>query len=168
PLSREELRRALAFSEGAVFVQADVDEGSEALQRRLQQEGYLQARITVGVARDPSTFAATVTYNLEPVPHSRAGPPLFDGDTKPLSQEELLKRSKLKTGKPYSEAKARTSATRMADWLHKNSYLRASVELIAAQPTADGNIAPVYRIAVGKKIVFETIGVKASTVRSEI
>src|SRR5262249_23870985 len=120
PLSREELRRALAFSEGAVFVQADVDEGTEALQRRLQQEGYLQARITAGVAQDPSTFAATVTYHLAPGPHSRAGPPVFDGETTPFSAEELLKRSKLKTGKPYSEAKARASAARMADWLHKN------------------------------------------------
>jgi len=42
------------------------------------------------------------------------------------------------------------------------------VELIAAQPTPDGDVAPVFRISVGKQIVFETVGVKASTVRNEI
>jgi outer membrane protein insertion porin family len=168
PISRENLRRALSFSEGAVFVQEDTDEGGETLRRRLQQEGYLQARVTPGVVLDPATFDATLTYRIDPGPHSRAATPIFDGDTAPFSPEQLLQRSKLKIGKPYSEAKARSSAGRMADWLYKNSYLRASVELIAAQPTPDGNVAPVYRISVGKKIVFDTVGVKASTVRSEI
>ncbi|HYB53827.1 MAG TPA: POTRA domain-containing protein, partial [Thermoanaerobaculia bacterium] len=122
-LAREQLRRALPFADGAEFLQEDVDEGAETLRRLFQQEGYLQARVMPGVSLDPLTFDATVTYRLVPGPHARTGPALFDGDTQPFSQEELLRRAKLKAGKPYSEAKARSSATRMADWLHKNSYL---------------------------------------------
>ena len=55
----------------------------------------------------------------------------------------------------------------MTALLHKDSRLKGSVELIAAQPADDGRIMPVYRIAVGPNVGFETVGLKAKTVRSK-
>ena len=168
PLSREELRRALLFSEGSIFQQQEVDEGVETLQHRLQQEGFLRARVTPEVTLDRSTFDATVVYRIDPGPRARISRVFFDGETKPFTPDELLRRAKVKPGDSYSESKARAGAVRVTDWLHKNSWLRASVELIAAQSTDDGGIMPVFRVSIGKKIVFETRGVKASQVRSDL
>jgi outer membrane protein insertion porin family len=168
PLSREELRRPLSFAEGSLFQQQEVDESADALGRRLREEGFLQARVTPEVAFDRSTFYAAVVYRIDAGPRARVAQPFFDGDTKPFTPDELLRRAKLKPGDRYSESKARAGATRITQWLHKNSWLKASVELIAAQSTDDGRIMPVYRIFVGKKVVFETRGVKPGKVRREI
>ena len=168
PLSREELRRSLSFAEGSVYQQSEVDESAGALRRRLQQEGFLQARVTPEVAFDRTLFDAHVVYRIDPGPRARAAPAFFDGDTKPFTPQELLARAKWKPGDRYSEASARAGAARMTQWLHQNSFLKGSVELIAAQSTDDGRIMPVYRVTVGKKVVFETLGVKASRVQRDI
>ncbi|HEY6928943.1 MAG TPA: POTRA domain-containing protein [Thermoanaerobaculia bacterium] len=168
PLAREELRRALSFGEGSLFQQSEVDDGIGALQRRLEQEGFLQARVTARVTLDPATFDASVVYLLDPGPRARVARIFFDGDTKPFTPDELARHGKLKLRNNYSESKARAGASKITQWLHKNSWLRASVDLIAAQPTDDGGIMPVYRVTIGKKVLFETKGVKASRVLGEI
>jgi outer membrane protein insertion porin family len=168
PLPREELRRSLPFGEGSVFQRQEVEEGAGALQRRLQQEGFLRGRVTSEVTLDRVRFDVAVVYRLEPGPRARVARASFDGDTAPFTQEELWKHGRLKPGDRYSEAKARADATRMVTWLRKQSRLKASVDLIVAQPTDDGRIMPVYRVLVGKKIEFESRGVKASKVRRQI
>src|SRR6185437_14903411 len=45
---------------------------------------------------------------------------------------------------------------------------RGTVELIAAQPTDDGRVMPVYRIVVGPQVVFQTRGIKEKRVRREV
>ncbi len=168
PLSRDELAKALSFAEGDLFRRDAVEEGAGAVERRLQQEGLLQARVRPEVAFDRATFDASVVYEIDGGPQARVAAPFFDGDTKPLTREELLQRTRLKPGDRYSEAKARADAARMTQWLHKSSRLKASVDLIAAQPTDDGRIMPIYRVSIGKKVVFETRGVKASRVRRDV
>ncbi len=168
PLSREELRKALAFDEGDLFRRQIVEEGAEALKRRLQEEGFLQARVRPDVTLDHAAFDAAVTYQIDAGPRALVAPAFFDGETKPFTPGDLLARTRVKPGDRYSEARARADALRMTAWLHKGSWLKATVDLIAAQPTDDGRIMPVYRISVGKKVAFENRGVKASRVRRDI
>ena len=168
PFSREELRRALPFGEGSTFEQSEVDDGAAALRRRLQQDGFLQAQVTPKVTLDRKTFDAAVVYRLEPGARARVARLFFDGETKPFTAAELSARSKLKPGDRYTEAKAKATAVRMTAFLHKNARWKGSVELIAAQPTDDGRIMPVYRIFVGNQVLFEARGIKPGTLRRDI
>jgi len=168
PFSREELRRALPFGEGSVFVQSEVDEGAAALKRRLQQDGFLQANVTAGVSLHRATFDAAVVYRIDPGARGRVARIFFDGETAPFTAAELSARAKLKPGDRYTEAKAKTAGVRMTAFLHKNARWKGSVELIAAQPTDDGRIMPIYRIFVGKKVLFEGRGIKPGRLRREI
>jgi outer membrane protein insertion porin family len=167
-VSREEMRRTIPFSEGAVFQREELEEGAEALKRRLDAEGYAASTVQPEVTFDPKTFDAKVIYYIEAGKPARTAPPLFDGDIKPFTREELLKRARLDPGDRYRESKARADAERMTKYLQKKMYLRGTVELIAAQPTENGSMMPVYRISVGPKIVFQTRGIKESKVRSEV
>ncbi len=168
PLSREELRRMVPFSEGSVFEAPALEQGAGNLKRRLEEEGYLGAQVFPEVSFDRKTFDASVMYRIEAGQPAKVARAFFDGDTAPFTPAQLLKKARLEEGDQYRESKARADATRMLEFLHQNSRLKASVELIAAQPTEEGRLMPVYRVRVGPKVLFETRGVKARKVRREV
>lgn len=168
PIARDELRRAVGFSEGAVFHPGDLEEGAAALKRRLEQEGYLAARISPEVSYNRATFDAEVVYRIAAGKPARVARAFFDGNMAPFTADELLRHARLDPGDRYRESRARADATRMTEFLHKNGRLKGSVELIAAQPTDDGRIMPVYRISVGPRVVFEGHGIKAKKVEKEV
>ncbi len=78
----------------------------------------------------------------------------------------LQKKIHMKPGDRYRESKAKADAARLTEFLHKQTRLKGTVELIAAQPTERGADLPVYRISVGPEVLFETKGMKPKTVRS--
>ncbi len=168
PVSRAELRRAVGFPEGATYQAEEVEQGTAAIKRRLLEEGLLQARVTPEVSFDKATFDARVLYRIEAGKPAKAAAPFFDGKTDPYPASMLEKKLHLEPGDRYRESKAKADAARLTDFLHKQSRLKGSVELIAAQPTDDGRVMPVYRISVGPEVLFETVGIKAKTVRSQL
>jgi outer membrane protein insertion porin family len=167
-VSRDEMRRTVPFSEGAVFSAGELEEGTKALERRLDAEGYIAATVQPEVFFDRSTFDAEVIYHIEAGKPARTAPALFDGDIKPFTREDLLRKARLDEGDRYRESKARADADRMTRFLHKKGRLRGTVELIAAQPTDDGRVMPVYRIAVGPQVAFQTRGIAEKRVRREV
>jgi outer membrane protein insertion porin family len=167
-VSRDEMRRAVPFSEGAVFAAEQLEEGTKALKRRLDAEGYIAATVAPEVFFDRTTFDAEVIYHIEAGKPARTAPALFDGDTRPFSREDLLRSARLDEGDRYRESKARADADRMTKFLRKKARLRGTVELIAAQPTDDGRVIPVYRISVGPRVVFQTRGIPEKRVQRQV
>ncbi|HEV8231422.1 MAG TPA: POTRA domain-containing protein [Thermoanaerobaculia bacterium] len=167
-VSREEMRRTIPFSEGAVFQAEELEEGAAALKRRLDAEGYVASTVAPEVFFDRKTFDAEVIYHIEAGKPARTAPPLFDGEIRPFTREELVKRMRLDPGDRYRESRARADADRMTKFLKKRMRLRGTVELIAAQPTDDGRVMLVYRISVGPKVVFQTRGIRERRVRREV
>ena len=165
---KEDMRRVVPLAEGAVFQAEELEEGAEALKRRLDAEGYITATVQPEVFFDPKTFDAEVIYRIEAGKPARTAPPLFDGDTKPFTREDLLKKARLDPGDRYRETRARADADRMSKFLRRQLHLRGAVELIAAQPTDDGRVMPVYRISVGPRVVFQTKGISERRVRREV
>jgi outer membrane protein insertion porin family len=168
PISREELRRAIPFSEGAVFQVEALEQGADALKRRLDAEGYVRAVVEPEVTFDWQTFDARVVYSIEAGKPARVARALFDGELAPFRAEDLLGRARLDPGDRYRESRARADAERMTEFLHEQARLKGSVELIAAQPTEDGRVMPVYRVTVGPRLVFETRGIKPKRVEREL
>ncbi len=167
-LSRDELLRVLPFADSAAFHAADVEAGATALKRRFEEEGYLHCEVFSDVTFDREKFRVRVVYRIVPGKPARVAPVFFDGEIQPMSPEDLRKKTRLAPGDRYRESKARADAVRMTEFLHKNWRLRGNVELIAAEPTDDGRIMPVYRITVGPKVVFESTGISPAKLRREL
>lgn len=167
-LSKEEMRRAIPFSEGSVFSPEALEEGAEALKRRAAAEGHIQAEVFPEVAFDHEKFQAHVVYRIEAGEAARVAKALFDGETAPFTADQLLRKARLDPGDRYRESRAIKDAERMTEVLHDAGRLEGIVELIVAQPTEDGRVMPVYRISVGPEVVFETRGVREKKVRREI
>ncbi|MGH9368385.1 MAG: POTRA domain-containing protein, partial [Thermoanaerobaculia bacterium] len=167
-LPREELRRALPFFEGSRYSASDVEEGAAAIRRRLLAEGFPRASVRPETVFDRRRFDARVTYRIDAGERARVAPAIFLGAIEPFTAEQLFARARLKPGKRYREDKAISDAERMREFLHKEGRLKAQLELIAAQPTEQGRISPVYRAAVGQQVDFEVEGVKAKKVRREV
>ncbi len=165
---KEDMRRVVTLAEGAVFQAEELEEGAEALKRRLDAEGYVTSTVQPEVFFDRTTFDAEVIYHIEAGKPAKTAPPLFDGETKPFTRDQLLKKARLDPGDRYRETRARADAERMTKFLRKERYLRGNVELIAAQPDDDGRVIPVYRISVGPRVVFQTKGIKERRVRREV
>lgn len=167
-VSREEMRRAIPFAEGAVFRADLLEEGAEALKRRAAAEGYIAAEVTPDVSFHRETFEAAVTYSIEAGERARVSRALFDGETAPFAPEQLLSKARLDPGDRYRESRARRDAERMTEFLHDRGHLQGTVELIAAQPTDDGAVMPVYRVSVGPEVVFATRGISEKRVRRNL
>jgi len=166
-LSREELRRAIPFSERDPFDRRLLAEGAAAMERRLAADGYIHARVDPEVTFDQATFSATVVYRILAGERARVALPVFDGDIAPFTVETLVRQARLKVGSPYRESLARTDAERLRKFLIGEGHFKAGVELIAAEPTDDGDIRPVYRIRVGPRFVIEATGIGERRVRRE-
>jgi outer membrane protein insertion porin family len=167
-LSKEDLRRAANLSEGETFSASALENGAAALERKLSTEGYLEPRVEPDTVFDPATFSVRVVYNITAGKRARVAEPFFDGDIHPFSESVLVEKGKVKVGRPYSETREHAAADRMRRFLLEEGYFRATVELIAAEPTADGRLQPVYRATIGPKYSLEVTGVKPKTARKQI
>ncbi len=167
-ISRDELRRALPFFAGGIYSAAEVEEGAAAIARRLVAEGFPRASVRPEIVFDRLRFDASVTYRIDAGERARVAPAIFVGALEPYAAEQLLQSARLKAGSRYREAKALSDAIRMREFLHKEGRLKAQIELIAAQPTDDGRISPVYRATVGPQVVFDARGVKEKSVRRAV
>jgi outer membrane protein insertion porin family len=167
-LSRQDLRRAVPFSDGSVFLATELERGSEAIRRRLSEEGYPGAQVDPEVAFDPELARVAVTYHIDHGAPAAITAPLFDGETAPFTPEQLLEVARLDLGDRYRETRARRDAQRMTRFLREQDHLGGLVELIAAQPTGDGRVTPVYRIRVGPKFHFQAVGIEEKKLRKEL
>jgi outer membrane protein insertion porin family len=167
-LSREDLRRAVPLSEGDPFNARSLAEGASAIERRMLSEGYLHASVDPDVTFDRTEFATDIVYRITSGEAALAAAPFFDGSIEPFTASELLAETKLKPGKRYREEKARDDAERIRKFLLKQSRLKASVDLIAAEATDDGRLRPVFRISVGPRFEFDVTGIKEKRARKEI
>ncbi|HKD17189.1 MAG TPA: POTRA domain-containing protein [Thermoanaerobaculia bacterium] len=167
-MSREAMLRAVPVQERGPFDAAALAEGANALQRRLATEGYIHARVDPEVTFDPATFTAEVAFRIDAGTAAVVAQPVWDGEIAPFTEEALTARLRLRVGRPYRENAARSAAERLRKFLLEQGRFRASVDLIAAEPTEDGTaIRPVYRVAVGPVFEIEATGIRVKRVRSE-
>ena len=168
-LSGEDLRRAVPFSERDPFHRTALSDGASALERKLATDGYVHASVEPEATFDAATFTVDVVYRIAAGQRARVATPFFDGRIEPFTAEQLLAGTKLKVGSAYRESRARTAAERLQKYLLRQDRFKASVELIAAEPTEDGTgIRPVYRLTVGPPYVIEAAGIKQKQARKEI
>jgi outer membrane protein insertion porin family len=166
--TREDLRRVIPLAPGDPFHAATLEAGTAGIERRLFADGYLDPKVEPEAIFDPVEFTVTAVYRIAAGERARITEPYFDGKTEPFSAAQLAEKGKLDPGDVYNEARARDDAERMRKWLLRQGYYRSSIELIAAEPTEDGRIRPVYRITVGPRYEIAAEGVKTKTADRQI
>jgi outer membrane protein insertion porin family len=167
-VSREDLRRVVPLTDGDPFNARALAEGASAIARRMLSEGYLHPSVDPDVVFDRQDFSTRIVYRIVSGEPASTAPPFFDGKIEPFTASQLMEETKLKPGKRYREEKARDDAERIRKFLLRQDRLKASVELIAAEPTDAGELRPVYRVSVGPLFEFEVSGMKEKKVRKEI
>ncbi|HWC66419.1 MAG TPA: POTRA domain-containing protein, partial [Thermoanaerobaculia bacterium] len=166
PVSDDALRRALGFSIGGPYQEAEIQEGIGRIERFLTTEGFSQATVAVRTEFDRARFEARVIYRISPGRPTRLVTPIFDGDVAPFAPAKLIAVSKMKPGDRYREERARKAAQAIQDFLVSEGRLKAEVHLIGVETRGD-SAAPVFRVDVGPPIVFETVGVEEKRVRRD-
>jgi outer membrane protein insertion porin family len=166
--TREDLRRVVPLAPGDPFHAASLEAGASAIERRLFADGYLDPKVEPEAVFDPVEFTVTAVYRIVGGERARITEPFFDGPTAPFAAAQLAERGKLDPGDHYNETRARDDAERMRKWLLRQGFYRASVELIAAEPTDDGRIRPVYRITVGPRYEIAAVGLKTKTADRQV
>src|SRR5262249_22335589 len=99
---------------------------------------------------------------------ARTTDPFFDGDLAPYTAAELVGKMRGRPGRRYSESRAHSDADRVRKFLVGEGRFRASVELIAAEPTAAGMLKPVYRVQIGPRYAIQATGISEKAARREI
>ncbi len=166
--TREELRRVVPLAAGDPFQASALEAGTTGIERRLFADGYLDPKVEPEAVFDPVAFTVTAIYRIQAGERARTTEPFFDGQTAPFTAAELTARGKLNPGDVYKEVKARDDAERMRKFLLSQGYYRGSVDLIAAEPTDDGRIRPVYRITVGPRFEIAAEGLKEKAASKQI
>ena len=131
-------------------------------------EGYIQPVVEPEAVFDEKEFTVTVVTACAGERARSRRKPFFDGDTTPFSAADLEKRMKLGPGDVYRETKAREDAERLQKHLLGQGRFRASVELIAAEPTEDGLIRRSTGSSSEPLFELETAGIKEKTARKQI
>jgi outer membrane protein insertion porin family len=166
--TREDLRRVIPLAPGDPFHAASLEAGTSAIERRLFADGYLDPKVEPEAVFDPVEFTVTAVYRIAGGERARITEPYFDGPTAPFTSAQLAEKGKLDPGDHYNETKARDDAERMRKWLLRQGYYRSSIELIAAEPTEDGRVRPVYRITVGPRFEIAAEGLKTKAADKQI
>jgi outer membrane protein insertion porin family len=166
--TREDLRRVVPLGAGDPFHAGSLEAGTTGIERRLFADGYVAPSVEPEAVFDDRDFTVTVIYRIAAGVRARITEPYFDGPTAPFSAADLAARGKLDAGDVYNEAKAREDADRIRRFLIAEGYFRASADLIAAEPTDDGRIRPVYRVSVGPRYEIEAIGLKPKAAAKQI
>jgi outer membrane protein insertion porin family len=166
--TREDLRRVVPLAAGDPFNPASLEAGTSGIERRLFADGYLDPKVEPEAVFDPETFTVTAVYRIAAGERARLTEPFFDGATAPFTAAELARRGKLDAGDRYNEVKARDDAERMRKFLLSQGHYRSAVELIAAEPTEDGRIRPVFRLTVGPRYEIVAEGLKPKAAAKQI
>jgi outer membrane protein assembly factor BamA len=112
-LDRRELQEALVQREGEPLVESRVIRGDFLLEERLQQAGYLDARVGLDVDLDRERRRATVTYQVEAGPRWQVGRVLFEGELGPFTAAELAQAIDLGPDDPFRSQALETAAEKL-------------------------------------------------------
>lgn len=167
-LDRRELREALVQREGEPLVESRVLRGDFLLEERLQQAGYLDARVGLDVDLDRERRRATVTYQVEAGPRWQVGRVLFEGELGPFTQAELARATDIGPDDSFRSQALETAAEELREFYIERKYRTAEVgEATTTFDEATRRVDVIYPVEAGPQITFEVEGAEISRLRKQ-
>jgi len=135
------------------LVEDRVIRGVYRLQDRLNENGFLSARVRIDIEIDEEAKRAVVGYEIDAGSRFEIDEVSFRGELDPALDAGLRERIRQKSGKSYSRLAIRSEPERLESWLRQQGYLRAIVgEAEETIDTEGARVDLVYAVDRGPSI----------------
>jgi len=139
-----------------------VDEAAERLRDTLRQEGLYTAEIKTQTIPHPETHQMDVIFHIKPGPRARVGTVQLKNDTQ-YPDAEILKRLKMKPGRPITSARLQSGTDRIRKFLVKKGNLIARAVVRRGTYDATTNTLPLdLEVSQGPTVKLQVVGAKFS------
>jgi outer membrane protein assembly complex protein YaeT len=133
--------------------------GVYRLDEALEAQGYLDARVTLGVTVDPVTRRARVRYTLDAGERWRVRRVAVEGLAENVPLADALEALRSKAEEPYRSAAAREDPERLQRFLVRRGYRSARVEALPeSRDPAARRVDLAYRVEIGPRFELEIVG----------
>src|SRR6202162_3486829 len=162
PPSEASAVAATQLNLGQMYRAELVDEAAERLRDTLHQEGLYTAEIKTETRPHPETHEMDVFFHIKPGPRARVGKIQLKNDTQ-YTNAEILKRLKMKPGRPITSARLQSGADRIRKFLVKKGNLIARAVVRRGTYDAVTNTLPLdLEVSQGPGVKLQVVGAKFS------
>jgi outer membrane protein insertion porin family len=162
PPSEASAIAATQLNLGQTFRAALVDEAAERLRDTLRQEGLYTAEIKSESVPHPETHQMDVIFHIKSGPRARVGTIQLKNDTQ-YPDAEILKRLKMKPGRPITSARLQSGTDRIRKYLVKKGNLIARAVVRRGAYDAATNTIPLdLEVSQGPGVKLQVVGAKFS------
>src|SRR3984957_18384979 len=162
PPSEASAVAATQLNLGQTFRAALVDEAADRLRDTLRQEGLYTAEIKTETVPHPETHQMDVIFHIKSGPRARVGTIQLKNDTQ-YPDAEILKRLKMKPGRPITSARLQSGTDRIRKYLVKKGNLIArAVVRRGAYDMATNTISLDLEVSQGPGVKLQVVGAKFS------
>src|ERR1700722_7661243 len=162
PPSEASAVAATQLNLGQTFRSALVDEAAERLRDTLRQEGLYTAEIKTETVPHPETHQMDVIFHIKSGPRARVGTIQLKNDTQ-YPDAEILKRLKMKPGRPITSARLQSGTDRIRKYLVKKGNLIArAVVRRGTYAAATNTISLDLEVSQGPGVKLQVVGAKFS------
>jgi len=165
PPGKGQLVNATGLKLGAPFYTQDLDTAAANLKRVLATNGFFQPAIEPRLSYDHRTQQAGITFEIQPGPRARFGPPVWEGQFQD-PPGRLQKAAKWKGWfgwRRVTEERTQNGIQRILRSFSKRDYLMARVSLDRMDYDAStGTAIPHLTVTQGPPVVIEVEGAKVS------
>ena len=147
--SWNQLRDISKLELGKLYSEASVQQAIQRMKNLLADNGYYHSEITVNEEQHPETQQVDIHFSVTPGAIARVGQVVVSGSPG-LSDDEIVRISKLRPGDPVSTEHVTRALTRLRKQYAKNSRLEAQIGVVDRRYHADTNrLDYVFRIVRG-------------------
>src|SRR6202047_4645862 len=162
PPSEASAVAATQLNLGQTYRPGLVDEAAERLRDTMRQEGLYTAEIKTETVPHPETHQMDVIFHVKPGPRARVGTIQLKNDTQ-YTDAEILKRLKMKQGRPITSARLQSGTDRIRKYLVKKGNLIARAVLRrGAYDAATNTISLDLEVSQGPGVKLQVVGAKFS------
>src|SRR4029077_13726117 len=128
--------------------------------------GFLESAVDPETTFNRAQSRATVTFHVTAGSRATVGQVVLEGDTSPLSAQELIAQMRRWPGKFFEISEARLDADRMRNFLVRRDYRKADVRYLNyTYDNAAKKVTLHYRAVTGPTVKVAVTGVSAHDVR---
>src|ERR1700719_850136 len=162
PPSEASAVAATQLNLGQMYRAELVDEAAERLRDTLHQEGLYTAEIKTETRPHPETHEMDVFFHIKPGPRARVGKIQLKNDTQ-YTDVEILKRLKMKPGRPITSARLQSGTDRIRKYLVKKGNLIARAVVRRGTYDTTTNTLPLdLEVSQGPGVKLQVVGAKFS------
>jgi outer membrane protein insertion porin family len=163
PPSEPAALASLRLGLGAPFRESALRAAVERLQAALRDDGLYQSKITWTLGPRSDTRQMDITLTINSGPRAVAGDRTIANQT-PYPDQELLKRSKIPSGKEITAARLSRGSEKLRKFLVNQGYLGAGVVVTPGTYDPASNRVPMkFSVTAGPRVRVEINGARLST-----